>query len=154
MSIYPRPNSCFGTNTPISLSASTCQVSFRKITDLRLKRLLLYPKPIMIILAINLILGSGHISREEYPRDNTSISFWFVASLVDLKLDKQAVWTLTKRLFPNDILLELQKILNKMCHDSGAPRSSERIIFNVPDELIKYYPFLLGLTGKDLDKHR
>lgn len=124
-----------------------------KITDLKLKRLLLYPDP-TVILVVKFILGSGHISREEYACDNTSISSRFVASLLYLKLAKQAVWILTKRLSPNEILLELQEILNKAHHDSGAPRSSERILFNVPEELIKYYPFLLDLKGKDLDKHR
>lgn len=153
MSVCPRQTSCSGADTLISLLASTRQVSFRKIIDLRLKRLLLFLEP-TIILAIKLILGSGHISKKEYPHKNTNISFRFVTSLMDLKLDKQEVWTLTKNLFPNDILLELQEILNKTQHDFGASRLSERIIFNVPSELIKYYPFLLDITSKELQKHR
>lgn len=153
MSVYPRPTSCFGVDTPISLSASTCQVSFKRISDLRLKRLLLQTEP-SVILVVKMILGSGHLNREEYPRDNTSISSRFVASLMDLKIAKQAVWSLTKKLFLEEILQELQEIPNKVFHESGAPRPSERILFNVHGELIKYYPFLLDLKGKDLDKHR
>lgn len=153
MSVYPRPSSCFGANTPFSLNASTRQVSFRKITDLRLKRLLIHVDP-PVLLAVKMILGSAHLNREEYPRDNTCISSRFVASLLDQKLPKQAVWSLTKELFPEEILQEFQEILNKALHDSGAPRPSDRILFNAHGDLIKYYPFLLDLKGKDLDRHR
>lgn len=153
MSVYPRPISCFGADAHISLLASMRQVSSRRITNLRLKRLLLHSEP-TIILAVKMILGSGHLNREEYPRDNTNISSRFITSLLELKLAKQAVWSLTKKLFPDEILQELQEILSKALHDSGAPRPSDRIVFNVPGELIKYYPFLLDLKGKDLDKHR
>lgn len=101
-----------------------------------------------------MILGSGHLNRDEYPWDNTSIPSRFDASLLYLKLAKQAVWTLTKKIFPEEVTQELQEILNKAIHESGAPRPGDRILFNAHGELINYYPFLLDLKGKDLDRHR
>lgn len=153
MSVYPRPISCFGKDTPISLGASTRQLSFRKIMHLRLKRLLIYSDP-PILLVVKLILGSAHLSRDEYPRDNTNISSKFVASLLDQKLSKQLTWNLTRELFPVEILQDLQEILNKAIHDSSAPRPSDRILFNAHGALINYYPFLLDLKDKELNRHR
>lgn len=44
--------------------------------------------------------------------------------------------------------------MNKVLHESRAPWPSDQILFNAHKELIKYYPFLLNLKGKDLDGHK
>lgn len=141
---YPETISCFGADTPISLSYISRQVSFREIMDLRLKRLLQILEP-MVILVVKLILGHDHLSMKEYPRDNSHIFSRFVACLLDNSVPKEKVLALTSHLFEHDVLEGLDTILNHAILGTGMPRPGDMILFSILGETINFYPFLQDL---------
>lgn len=119
----------------------------------RLKRLLYVSKP-AVILEVKLILGYGHLSITEYPRDNSSISSRFVVSLLDGQVSKDKVLALATQLFDQNVLGGLANALNRAIIGTGMPHPRELILFSVPRETINYYPFLLDLKGPALGHHK
>lgn len=108
--VFLEPISFFGADTPIYLSYLSCQVSFKEISDQRLKRLLHNSEP-LVILVVKLILGHGHLSKQEYLRDNSHISSIFVASLLDNQIPKAKVMDLTSQFFKENVLVGLDLVL-------------------------------------------
>lgn len=87
-----------------------------------------------------MVLGWGHLDRNEYSKDNTQISSRFVASLLDDSAPKREVG--------------LDRIMKYALHGTGIPRPGDLESLNDPKETITFYSFILDLKGPALIRHR
>lgn len=143
----------FGVDTPVSLVAKEQQISFREVTDQRLKRILLLDDPASVV-AVKMVLGKGHLERNEFARDNAHISSRFLTVLLDLDTLKEEAKELMVRLFQDDLLGGLETTLKEAFNGKGIPRPADIASLWESDEAVKVYPFLLDLKGPALSRHR
>lgn len=143
----------FGVDTPVSLVAKERQSAFREVTDQRLKRILLMDDRASIV-AVKMVLGKGHLERNEFARDNAHISSRFLAVLLDLDTPKAKAMEMTVRLFRDDLLGGLETTLKAAFIGKGIPRPADLPFLWESDEAVKVFPFLLDLKGPALSRHR
>lgn len=87
-------------------------------------------------------------------RLNSRISSRILAGLLDIGVSNANARVIMKYLFRVDLLVGLEKILVATSLGKGIPRPRYLRLLEDPNALVKYYPFLLDVSGLALVEHQ